>query len=886
MSTPRQARFRRAFAFPIVRNLRSVHLRLAAIVTLGLALRLWRVDQPPVDFPADRQITTAILIEAKAGGRPLEAFTFRHVTGDTDPLILMPEAPVVPLLAAMTKRAPLAGRLDAFTLARLWTIAFSLVTALLAFDLGRRWFSRRVGELAALALAVAPASVYCGRTVIPDVPMAAFMLAALCAADRLAGEARRIFTRRPGAGRDVTRAPYLMRQSDWMVLAPRTLQWLSLLLIAIAFATLAKLYGALVVLPVATLFAVSLWGRPRLLAALTAVVLLVALAAAVAWYPISPAAPGRDLARMSQGTNSLFQTLWTYFGTRPMLTVFLNRLELTLTFTGLLLAGCGLAAAVCRPGGWPLAVWTGATLTFGLLTVGANTYWFYLALPPAALCAAVALDGLAGFVERHAGPGRLAVLAGHVLLAGVVLAGVALSPAVEKIRRSYYPPDYRPIAAGAFAAEHAPAGAKLLTCGAVPFDILWASGRSGWSVRRDETFFLSPPHRDDWRLAVVGDPGPFAAFNALFGAVPLTAARPGVALFQNAASEDRSAPADAPARQALTPLRRPLRFSNGARLVASALTPLDAATTGTAVRGDLESLTVWDLSDAPHGLEGTFLAVQWARDGGDGTGDEGMGPFRLAPGDGGVHLPGEAFSRLQTAPRVEPAPAGLRGYGDGETLVALRHRFHVPPHLPAGRWRMRLALGNLEDSRLFVIEPPDGRWAAMQAFARPSVAAPQGPDGAIDLAALFVPAADYGHSPAPAGGALTLTAEMGDVWMDLGPSRAERELVIEGYARPAPGETVTLVVETAPGAPGGGAEATGGAAMTFDRKGAIRVVAPLPAGMAAPWARLALADSLDDGAQRGADRWPLYLDEVPLWRGEVEIGAIKIMERKAMVNEQ
>ncbi len=161
---------------------------LAAILVLGLALRLRGIHDPILDHPGWRQGDTAAI------ARNFATLDFNPLHPQTDyngppPNYVELELQIVPWLAAAGYK--LFGIHEVF--GRLITIAFSLGTVAL-LDAFARWLfaSRPAGLVAALAFAIYPGSTYYGRTFMPDTAMAFFLTAAVFASAQwiLDGEAR------------------------------------------------------------------------------------------------------------------------------------------------------------------------------------------------------------------------------------------------------------------------------------------------------------------------------------------------------------------------------------------------------------------------------------------------------------------------------------------------------------------------------------------------------------------------------------------------------------------------------------------------------------------------------------------------------------------------
>lgn len=156
----------------------GVDVVLLAILALGLLFRLYRVDIPLVDGHSWRQITNADIARhfAETTWNPL---TPQVSWGGRSGVVGM-EFPLLQYLIGLVWR--LVGESE--LVARLVTIAFSMASIGLIYALGRELFSVPVGRAAAFMLAVAPSTVFFGRSPLSDTPMVTFSIAALLAWQR------------------------------------------------------------------------------------------------------------------------------------------------------------------------------------------------------------------------------------------------------------------------------------------------------------------------------------------------------------------------------------------------------------------------------------------------------------------------------------------------------------------------------------------------------------------------------------------------------------------------------------------------------------------------------------------------------------------------------
>ncbi len=151
---------------------------LAAIVLLGLVLRLRGIHNPILDHPGWRQGDTAAI------ARNFATLDFNPFHPQTDydgppPNYVELELQIVPFLAAILYK--IFGIHEVF--GRLISISFSLGTVVVAGAFARWLFaSRLAGATAAIAFAIYPGTVYYGRTFTPDTTMTFSLTAAIFAA--------------------------------------------------------------------------------------------------------------------------------------------------------------------------------------------------------------------------------------------------------------------------------------------------------------------------------------------------------------------------------------------------------------------------------------------------------------------------------------------------------------------------------------------------------------------------------------------------------------------------------------------------------------------------------------------------------------------------------
>jgi hypothetical protein len=153
---------------------------LAAILLVGLALRLHGIHDPLLDHPGWRQGDTAAI--ARNFARLQFNIMYPQTMYDGPPPNYVElELQILPFLAAILYK--LFGIHEIF--GRLISVAFSLGTVATLAYFGRWLFaSSAAGLLAAFFFAVFPGSVYYGRAFMPDAAMVFFLVAALYATAR------------------------------------------------------------------------------------------------------------------------------------------------------------------------------------------------------------------------------------------------------------------------------------------------------------------------------------------------------------------------------------------------------------------------------------------------------------------------------------------------------------------------------------------------------------------------------------------------------------------------------------------------------------------------------------------------------------------------------
>jgi hypothetical protein len=189
---------------------------LAAILLLGLALRLHGIHNPMLDHPGWRQGDTAAIARNFARLKFNVMYPQTMYNGPPPNYVEL-ELQIVPFIAAAMYK--LFGIHEIF--GRLISIAFSLGTvATLAYFARWLYASAVAGLLAAFLYAVYPGSVYYGRTFMPDAAMVLFLTAALYATARYLREDERLSTRDLTVTATLLTLAYLAKPVAVIALAP------------------------------------------------------------------------------------------------------------------------------------------------------------------------------------------------------------------------------------------------------------------------------------------------------------------------------------------------------------------------------------------------------------------------------------------------------------------------------------------------------------------------------------------------------------------------------------------------------------------------------------------------------------------------------------------
>lgn len=153
----------------------EVDVPLLAILALALMFRLYRVDVPLVDGHSWRQVTNADIARHFAEST-WNLFAPQVSWGGQHGIVGM-EFPLLHYAIGLWWRV--VGESEES--ARVITVAFSLASVVLIYLLGRDLVSVAAGRGAAFLMAIAPSTVFFGRSVLSDTPMVTFSIAAVLA---------------------------------------------------------------------------------------------------------------------------------------------------------------------------------------------------------------------------------------------------------------------------------------------------------------------------------------------------------------------------------------------------------------------------------------------------------------------------------------------------------------------------------------------------------------------------------------------------------------------------------------------------------------------------------------------------------------------------------
>lgn len=181
------------------------------MLSLGVLFRLWHLDVPLVDAHSWRQITNADIARHFAEST-WNLFRPEVSWGGWNGVVGL-EFPLAQWVTGLVWRAT--G--ESHVVARLVAIVWSVAGIAAIYGLGARLFGRPAGLGAATLMAVAPSTVYFGRSFLSDTPMVSAMIGAVWAWD--------VYFERPSAARGTTAAlltalAALVKLPAILVLAP------------------------------------------------------------------------------------------------------------------------------------------------------------------------------------------------------------------------------------------------------------------------------------------------------------------------------------------------------------------------------------------------------------------------------------------------------------------------------------------------------------------------------------------------------------------------------------------------------------------------------------------------------------------------------------------
>lgn len=428
------------------------NVALAAILLLGLALRLEGIHNPLLDHPGWRQGDTASI------ARNFATLQYNVLYPQTDyngppPNYVELELQIVPIIAATFYK--IVGVHE--VIGRLTTIAFSLGTvAMLAF-FGRWLFaSELAGLFAALFYAIMPGSIYYGGTFTPDATMVFFLTAALYVTARMLVEQERWSARTTAVAAALLALAFLAKPVSLCALIPigalivergvsgRTFRWPAI--------------AVLLVVPLALLY-----GYDR------------AVAAHAEWHWAS------GITRLH-----VLPALYTSLTNALALGIKLLRFKTVLGLLAHVMIGPAISAIailgfVLMPAtvrtrtllwGWLIG---GLLYTYVVVTVERVDYYMFLLLPLAALTAA-------GFFDRLTTAVRQSTLERSIKIGAAAAAVLVLGGVVYQNRRIIQP-YYRynkAVYRYAIALNHLLAPNAIIVMGHYDPSVLYYIGRYGW----------------------------------------------------------------------------------------------------------------------------------------------------------------------------------------------------------------------------------------------------------------------------------------------------------------------------------------------------------------------------------------------------------------------
>ncbi len=471
----------------------------ALLLVAGLALRLYRIDEPLWERHAWKQADLAAIARNYSEGDRSLFHPRVDWRGDTAGYAEM-EFPLVPYLAALLNRS--FGERELW--GRLLNVAAGLTLALVLFLYGRMRMGRGPAFGALIFALFSPLAWFFSRTYMQELAGWCFALLALWQWDRAL---------------DPVRPP------SWRPLAGSSL--------CLAFALLCKLNTAVVLLPMAAV----LWerrGRRRLFDRRLAFAAAMALLPPLFWYWHAHALfrqTGLTFGILGNGHDK-FQTL-TYLVQPEWWLEIASRVARNLiTLPGLVLIAAGLPALTRDHGARPFLAWGIAAVIFTLIVAEGSLdmeYYQLVLVVPAAV-----LFGLGASALWKWGGGRL-IGPTLLLIAAFVAMGSRRGVAMMEPRYG------RQYATGQALAKWAAPGDRVVNLGAYTHheggddyepNVFYYSRTHGWVLRGHEyrVSLVDSLRLRGARFAVTGrlhEMGPYTAFldsmNARFPVVDSTA---------------------------------------------------------------------------------------------------------------------------------------------------------------------------------------------------------------------------------------------------------------------------------------------------------------------------------------------------------------------------
>lgn len=434
------------------RGLTAGRIGLAVILLLGLALRLKGIHNPLLDHPGWRQGDTASIAKNFATLQFNVLYPQTNYNGPPPNYVEL-ELQIVPIIAATLYK--IFGIHEVF--GRLISILFSLGTIAVLASFARWLFvSEWAGILAALLYAIAPGSIYYGRTFTPDTAMVFFMTWALYAGARMLIDDERWSAAATARFTALLTLAFLAKPVSLVALAPlavlfverlragRTVDW--------------RAAGVAAILPLAILFA---YDR--------------ALAAHAEWHWTSGITELHVLPALGASLQSLDAFHLKLVQFREVLGVF------SVMMAGPVITALAVWGFFFPPQATRTRTLLWAWLAGGLLyvyvvvTVERVDYYMYLLLPLSALAAAAFLDRLCAAVRESAIDTRWKYAAAGA--AALALAGTIYQN--RKIVQPYYRYS-KAVYRNAIALNRTLAPDALIVMGHYDPSVLYYIGRYGW----------------------------------------------------------------------------------------------------------------------------------------------------------------------------------------------------------------------------------------------------------------------------------------------------------------------------------------------------------------------------------------------------------------------